>query len=101
MSERKPSAYINDILKCISHIDKYTSAINFNEFAADFMVVEACLYNFQIMGEAVSHLPDEFKQKEAHIPWSLIKGCVTGSFMSILERTFRWFGIRLRMIFHP
>ena len=38
------------------------------------MAVEACLYNFQIMGEAVSHLPDEFKQKEAHIPWSLIKG---------------------------
>jgi uncharacterized protein with HEPN domain len=38
------------------------------------MAVEACLYNFQIMGEAVSQLRDEFKQKEAYIPWSLVKG---------------------------
>ena len=74
MSERKPSAYINDILKCISHIDKYTSAINFNEFAADFMVVEACLYNIQVIGEAVTKLPDEIKESEPQIPWALIKG---------------------------
>jgi uncharacterized protein with HEPN domain len=74
MSERKPSAYINDILKCISHIDKYTSAISFDEFAANFMIVEACLYNIQVIGEAVTKLPDEIKDSEPQIPWALIKG---------------------------
>ena len=74
MSERKPSAYIKDILKCISHIDKYTDAINFDEFAADFMVIEACLYNIQVIGEAVTKLPDDIKEREAQIPWALIKG---------------------------
>jgi uncharacterized protein with HEPN domain len=27
------------------------------------MAVEACLYNIQIIGEAVSHLPAEVKEK--------------------------------------
>ena len=45
MSERKASSYINDILTCIEHIHTYTNTLNFDEFASDFMVVEACLYN--------------------------------------------------------
>jgi uncharacterized protein with HEPN domain len=38
------------------------------------MAVEACLYNIQVIGEAVSHLPEEVKEKEKSIPWVLIKG---------------------------
>lgn len=38
------------------------------------MVTEACLYNIQVIGEAVVHLPDELKQKETAIPWKLMKG---------------------------
>jgi uncharacterized protein with HEPN domain len=38
------------------------------------MAVEACLYNIQIIGEAVSHLPEDVKEKETHVPWVLIKG---------------------------
>ena len=28
MSDRKPSAYINDVLKCIKHIGNYTSNLS-------------------------------------------------------------------------
>jgi uncharacterized protein with HEPN domain len=38
------------------------------------MVIEACLYNIQIIGEAVAQLPDEIKNSNQHIPWVLIKG---------------------------
>lgn len=38
------------------------------------MAVEACLYNIQVIGEAVSHLPDNVKQANPQIPWTLIKG---------------------------
>jgi uncharacterized protein with HEPN domain len=38
------------------------------------MAVEACLYNVQIIGEAVSRLPEEINEKEKQIPWNLIKG---------------------------
>lgn len=74
MPERKPSAIINDILNCIDHIQLYTGDLSFDEFSKNFMAVEACLYNIQIIGEAVSHLPEEVKENETNIPWILIKG---------------------------
>ncbi len=74
MPERKPSVVIGDILGCISRMQQYTSDLSFEAFAQNFMVAEACLYNIQIIGEAVVHLPDELKQKETPIPWKLMKG---------------------------
>ena len=38
------------------------------------MVVEACLYNIQIIGEAVNPLSDDVKNANPEIPWTLIKG---------------------------
>lgn len=74
MSERKASTYITDMLKCIEHISNYTADLLFDEFADDFMVVEACLYNIQIIGEAASKMPDDVKKNNPQIPWVLIKG---------------------------
>ena len=74
MYERKPSAYINDMLKCIKHISNYTSNLSFDEFSSNFMMVEACLYNIQIIGEAVTKLPEDVRTDNPHIPWMLIKG---------------------------
>ena len=74
MSERKPSSLINDILQCIQHIHDYSSNQSFDEFSTDFMRVEACLYNIQIIGEAVSKLPEDVKRIHHQIPWTLIKG---------------------------
>ncbi|MFI5185747.1 MAG: DUF86 domain-containing protein [Chitinophagales bacterium] len=51
-----------------------TENLSFDDFSKNFMAVEACLYNIQIIGEAVSHLPGEVKEKEKHKPWVLIKG---------------------------
>jgi uncharacterized protein with HEPN domain len=74
MSGRKPSAFIRDMLNCIHHIQLYTGRLSFNDFSTDFMVVEACLYNIQVIGEAVAQLPEDIKQDNPQIPWTLIKG---------------------------
>jgi uncharacterized protein with HEPN domain len=74
MSERKPSLIIDDILICIGHIQLYTANLSFEEFCGNFMATEACSYNFQIIGEAVSKLPDDIKEANPKIPWSRIKG---------------------------
>lgn len=68
MSERKPSALIKDILNSIDRIRTYTNGLSFETFAANYMVLEACLYNIQIVGEAVSKLPDSIKKSEPGIP---------------------------------
>ena len=74
MSKRTPSIVVNDILLCIDHIESYTTNLLFDDFSSNFMVIEACLYNIQIIGEAVSQLPDDVKNDNADIPWALIKG---------------------------
>ena len=74
MSERKPSVIIEDMLHCIEHIQLYTGNLSFEEFSVNFMATEACLYNIQIIGEAVSKLPDTIKTNYPNIPWLLIKG---------------------------
>jgi len=63
MSERRATTIIEEMLKCIDHIQTYTAGILFENFATHFMTVEACLYNIQIIGEAVTHLPEDIKMK--------------------------------------
>jgi uncharacterized protein with HEPN domain len=54
MSSRNPSIVTADILRCIEHVESYTAKLSFDDFSSDFMVVEACLYNIQVIGEAVN-----------------------------------------------
>lgn len=74
MSKRTPSVVVNDILVCIDHIEAYTSNLEFDGFSSNFMVIEACLYNVQIIGEAVNQLAEDIKLANPQIPWMLIKG---------------------------
>lgn len=57
MSKRVPSIVIGDILLCINRVQLYTDSLSFEEFSSNFMVTEACLYNIQIIGEAVTRYP--------------------------------------------
>ena len=70
MSRRLPSSVIKDILSCLNHLQDYTKSLSFNDFASNYMVVEAC----HIIGEAVAQLDDDVKNTEKQIPWTLIKG---------------------------
>ena len=53
---------------------RVSGRLSFEAFISNFMVIEACLYNIQIIGEAVAQLPDDVKNNNPTIPWSLIKG---------------------------
>lgn len=74
MPERKPFAILEDILLCIEHIQTYTEELSFEQFSSHFMTVEACLYNIQVIGEAVSILPKDIKKENPGIKWAAIKG---------------------------
>ncbi len=74
MPERKPSAIIEDILLCIDHIQSYTSGLSFEQFSTHYMTVEACLYNIQVIGEAVTIFPKNIKEENPDIKWAAIKG---------------------------
>ncbi len=73
MPKRSPSLIIKEILTCIEHLQSYTHQISFEQFTTNFMIVEACLYNIQIIGQAVAQLDEDIRKEEPQVPWSLIK----------------------------
>ena len=68
MSERKSSELIKDMITSINHIQQYCAGLSFDTFSADFMRVEACLYNIQILGEVVSKFPEDLKSQNPRFP---------------------------------
>lgn len=66
--------YIEDILECIAKIDEYTEDISENDFYENTQIQDAVLRRLEIMGEAVKHVPQEFRDRYPEIPWRKIAG---------------------------
>ena len=74
MSKRDPNFLIVDILEAAKKILDYTSDMSFDDFMADSKTIDAVARNFEIIGEAATRLPSEFKVKYTEIPWISITG---------------------------
>ena len=74
MSRREAPLLIEDILEAANRILTYTKDLSFVEFVADQKTLDAVARNFEIIGEAASRLPEEFKIKHAEINWIRITG---------------------------
>jgi len=72
--EKDYKAYVSHILESIILIEKYTKDISFEEFENDRKTIDAVIRNFEIIGEASSKLPKEFKEKYTEVPWKSIIG---------------------------
>ncbi|MEP6583262.1 MAG: HepT-like ribonuclease domain-containing protein [Ginsengibacter sp.] len=73
MSARTPFDLVKDILESIEHVREYSNKLSIEEFSADSMRVDACLYNVRIIGKAASKLSAEVKAANADIPWSSLE----------------------------
>lgn len=74
MSKRNIKLYLYDIDEAINKIDKYVKNLSFNNFVKDEKTVDAVIRNLEIIGEAASHVPEEFRSKHPKIPWYEIIG---------------------------
>jgi uncharacterized protein with HEPN domain len=61
------------MLRCIEHVTSYTENLTFEYFSNNYMVVEACLYNIQTLGEAVAQLDDQVKSDNPQVTLVLNK----------------------------
>jgi uncharacterized protein with HEPN domain len=71
---RSPLEYLQHILDEANFIIKHSAELNENEFFLDDMLQRAFVRSLEIIGEAVKNLPDDFKQKYAHIDWRAMAG---------------------------
>ena len=73
MSERDLSLLLQDIKISIGRILEYTAGMTFESYEVDFKTKDAVERNFEIIGEAVSRISEDFKSKYPHIEWRVIK----------------------------
>lgn len=71
---RDTKLLLQDILECIAKIRRYTQGLSFDDFLSNTEKVDAVARNFEIIGEAVSRVPIEVKNKYPHVHWQRIKG---------------------------
>lgn len=73
MSERNLSLLLLDIKISISKILEYTAGMTFQSYETDSKTKDAVERNFEIIGEATSRIPDDFKKRHLDIEWRIIK----------------------------
>lgn len=70
MSSRRVEFRIQDILVSIDKILKYTSKMTLKEFRKNSLVIDAVVRNFEVIGEASVHIPQNYRRKHPDIPWA-------------------------------
>src|SRR5437763_1046475 len=72
--ERRWQLRIEHMLMAISNIQRYVAGLTAEQFASEGMIVDAVVRNFQVLGEAVRHVPGDIQARYSEVPWSLIQG---------------------------
>jgi len=74
MSERSAELLLEDMLESCERILEYTKGLSFEYFKKNYLVVDAVVRNFTIIGEAAGRIPEEYKVKHPEIEWDRIRG---------------------------
>ena len=73
-AERRWQLRVEHMLNAIGKIQQYVAGMTEEQFAQEEMIVDAAIRNFQVLGEAVRHIPDEIQTQYTDVPWRLIEG---------------------------
>lgn len=73
MSEREIPLLLRDIKVAIETIFQFTEGYTFETYESDLKTRQAVERNFEIIGEAASRLPTNYKEAHPHIEWRIIK----------------------------
>jgi uncharacterized protein with HEPN domain len=73
-AEQRWQIRIEHILQAIRKIERYTAGLSEETFAGQDMAVDAVIRNFQVIGEAARHVPDDVQARYPEVPWSLMQG---------------------------
>ena len=91
MPPRNWKLRIEDILESIEKTRSYSAGLDYQKFCDSTLVTDAVIRNFEIMGEAARHVPDDIALRAPKIPWRQLRDMRN---VVIHE----YFGISLRII---
>ncbi len=64
--------YLNDLLEAIGKIELYTKGQFYSQFGDDTKTINAFLRNFEIIGEAIKHIPHSVRTIRPDVEWKKI-----------------------------
>jgi uncharacterized protein with HEPN domain len=65
---------IDDIIESCNRVADYIQGYDLAKFEDDYKTQDAVIRQFEIIGEAVKHLPESVKVQEPAIPWRQFAG---------------------------
>jgi len=74
MSLRDPIVVLEDMLEAVQSIEEYSTNLSFDVYDADKKTKDAVVRNFEILGEAATHITDEVRVRFPDIPWNRVIG---------------------------
>jgi len=81
---------LEHILSAIGHIEKYVCNETVESFVSNELLYEAVLYNFSVIGEAITHIENE-KLSKYDYPWYTVR-----SFRNMIAH--EYFNIELKAV---
>jgi len=66
--------FLEDTLNAMEKAELFITDMTYEEFIKDEKTIFAVIRAIEIIGEAVKHVPPEFRQKFNNIPWRDITG---------------------------
>jgi uncharacterized protein with HEPN domain len=73
-SEREVVDYLEDALMAMEKAETFTLQMSYTDFINDDKTIFAVIRAIEIIGEAVKHIPEDFRVKFPGIPWRDIAG---------------------------
>ena len=88
---RQFAFYLEDILRAIDKIEKYTKDSTFEDLCKNDMAIDAVIRNLEVVGEASRNIPERIKRKYPFVEWKEATG-----FRNVLIHDY--FGIDLESV---
>lgn len=64
--------YLDDMIEFLEKVQAYTEGFEQGGFIRSGLTYDATLRNLELIGEAVTHIPDNIRDEYSEIPWRMI-----------------------------
>ena len=91
MSKREELLLLNDIFIAGNKILKFSDQMNFEQFMGDEKTQDACIRNFEIIGEAAKYITEKTMLSNPEIEWRKI-----ANYRNLLIH--EYFGVNLEIV---
>lgn len=72
--KREYILYLEDMFLSMQRIEEYLGDLDFKKFKMTYIVVDAVVRNFEIIGEASKKIPTDIQERYPEIPWRKMYG---------------------------